>query len=66
MPLPALRAGVGLLLALAMIIGWSLGIGLPLATVIIWLFSQPALRARSRAGVGPSPMGIGTLVGVRM
>jgi hypothetical protein len=30
MSLPALRAGVGLLLALAMIIGWSLGIGLPL------------------------------------
>jgi hypothetical protein len=26
-------------LALAMVIGWSLGIGLPLATVIIWLFS---------------------------
>jgi hypothetical protein len=39
MSLPALRVGVGLLLALAMIIGWSLGIGLPLATVIIWLFS---------------------------
>jgi hypothetical protein len=39
MSLPALRAGVGLLLAPAMIIGWSLGIGLPLAAVIIWLFS---------------------------
>jgi hypothetical protein len=32
-----LRAGVGLLLAFALIIGWSLGIGLPLAAVIIWL-----------------------------
>jgi hypothetical protein len=32
-----LRAGVGLLLAVALIIGWSLGIGLPLAAVIIWL-----------------------------
>jgi hypothetical protein len=36
---PELRAGVGLLLAVALIIGWSLGIGLPLAAVIIWLFS---------------------------
>jgi hypothetical protein len=34
-----LRAGVGLRLAAAFMIGWSLGIGLPLATVIIWLFS---------------------------
>jgi hypothetical protein len=33
------RAGVGLLLAFALIIGGSLGIGLPLALVIIWLFS---------------------------
>jgi hypothetical protein len=32
-----LRAGVGLLLAVALIIGWSLGIGLPVAAVIIWL-----------------------------
>jgi hypothetical protein len=34
-----LRAGIGLLLAFALIIGGSLGIGLPLALVIIWLFS---------------------------
>jgi hypothetical protein len=34
-----LRAGVGLLLAFALIIGGSLGIGLPLAIAIIWLFS---------------------------
>ena len=34
-----LRAGLGLLLALALIIGGSLGIGLPLAALIIWLFS---------------------------
>jgi hypothetical protein len=39
MSLRELRAGVGLLLALALIIGGSLGIGLPLALVIIWLFS---------------------------
>jgi hypothetical protein len=39
MSLHELRAGVGLLLALALIIGGSLGIGLPLALVIIWLFS---------------------------
>jgi hypothetical protein len=39
MSLHELRAGVGLLLALTLIIGWSLGIGLPLAAVIIWLFS---------------------------
>jgi hypothetical protein len=32
-----LRVGVGLLLAVAFIIGWSLGIGLPVAAVIIWL-----------------------------
>jgi hypothetical protein len=32
-----LRAGVGLLLELALIIGWSLGFGLPLAALIIWL-----------------------------
>jgi hypothetical protein len=32
-----LRAGLGLLFAVALIIGWSLGIGLPLAAVIIWL-----------------------------
>src|SRR5437899_11780356 len=34
-----LRAGLGLLLAIALIIGGSLGIGLPLALVIIWLLS---------------------------
>jgi hypothetical protein len=34
-----LRAGVGLLLAVMLIVGWSLGIGLPLAAVIIWLLS---------------------------
>jgi hypothetical protein len=39
MSLHELRAGLGLLLALAFIIAWSLGIGLPLAAVIIWLFS---------------------------
>lgn len=39
MSLQELRAGVGLLLALALIIGWSLGIGIPLAAIIIWLFS---------------------------
>lgn len=32
-----LRAGVGLLLAIALIIGTSLGIGLPLAMAVIWL-----------------------------
>jgi hypothetical protein len=32
-----LRAGVGLLFAFALIIGSSLGIGLPLAMAIIWL-----------------------------
>ena len=34
-----LQAGLGLLLAVALIIGGSLGIGLPLAMVIIWLLS---------------------------
>ena len=34
-----LQVGLGLLLAVAIIIGGSLGIGLPLAAVIIWLFS---------------------------
>ncbi len=35
-----MRAGIGsLLLALALMIGGSFGIGLPLAAVIIWLFS---------------------------
>jgi hypothetical protein len=34
-----LRAGLGLLLAIALIIGGSLGIGLPLSVVIIWLLS---------------------------
>jgi hypothetical protein len=33
-----LRTGVGLLLAFASIIGGSLGIGIPLALAIIWLF----------------------------
>jgi hypothetical protein len=37
MSLHELRAGVGLLLAFALIIGSSLGIGLPLAMAIIWL-----------------------------
>src|SRR4029077_6422407 len=41
MSLHELRAGLGLLLALALIIGGSLGIGLPLAALIIWLFSCP-------------------------
>lgn len=39
MPWQELRAGVGLLLGFALIIGGSLGIGLPLALAIIWLFS---------------------------
>jgi hypothetical protein len=34
-----LRAGLGLLLAIALIIGGSLGIGLPVAVVIVWLLS---------------------------
>ena len=34
-----LRVGLGLLLAIALIIGGSLGIGLPVAAVIIWLLS---------------------------
>jgi hypothetical protein len=34
-----MRAGMGLLLTLALMIGGSLGVGLPLAAVIIWLFS---------------------------
>jgi hypothetical protein len=34
-----LRAGLGLLLAIALIIGGSLGIGVPVALVIIWLLS---------------------------
>jgi hypothetical protein len=34
-----LRTGLGLLLAIALIIGGSLGIGLPVAVVIIWLLS---------------------------
>ena len=34
-----LRAGLGLLLAIGLIIGGSLGIGLPLALAIIWLLS---------------------------
>jgi hypothetical protein len=33
------RIGLGLLLAVAMIVGGSVGIGLPLAALIIWLFS---------------------------
>ena len=45
MSLHELRAGLGLLLALALIIGGSLGIGLPLAALIIWLFSQPPVRS---------------------
>jgi hypothetical protein len=50
MSLHELRAGVGLLLAIALIIGGSLGIGLPLAAVIIWLFSWTARRATHRQG----------------
>jgi hypothetical protein len=34
-----LQVGLGLLLAVAAIIGGSLGIGLPLSAVIIWLLS---------------------------
>jgi hypothetical protein len=34
-----LQAGLGLLLAIAAIIGGSLGIGLPLSLMIIWLLS---------------------------
>jgi len=34
-----LRAGLGLLLAIALIIGGSLDIGLPMALLIIWLLS---------------------------
>ena len=33
------QAGVGLLLAIAMMIGGAVGMGVPLALVIIWLFS---------------------------
>ena len=33
------QAGVGLLLAIAMMVGGAVGIGVPLALVIIWLFS---------------------------
>jgi hypothetical protein len=33
------RAGAGLLLAVALIMGGSLSIGLPLALLIIWLLS---------------------------
>jgi len=33
------RAGLGLLLAIALIIGGSLGVGLPMAMLIIWLLS---------------------------
>jgi hypothetical protein len=33
------QAGAGLLLAIAMVIGGAVGIGLPLALVIIWLCS---------------------------
>jgi hypothetical protein len=33
------QAGVGLLLTIAMVIGGAVGIGLPLAFVIIWLCS---------------------------
>jgi len=39
MPWHELRAGLGLLLAIALIIGGSLGIGLPMALLIIWLLS---------------------------
>ena len=39
MSLHELRDGLGLLLALALIVGGSLGIALPLAALIIWLFS---------------------------
>jgi hypothetical protein len=34
-----LRAGLGLLLAIALIIGGSLGVGLPMALLIIWILS---------------------------
>jgi hypothetical protein len=34
-----LRAGLGLLFAIALIIGGSLGVGLPMALLIIWLLS---------------------------
>jgi hypothetical protein len=34
-----LRVGLGLLLAIALMIGGSLGIGFPMALVIIWLLS---------------------------
>jgi hypothetical protein len=34
-----LRVGLGLFLAFALIIGGSLGIGIPLAMAIIWLLS---------------------------
>ena len=34
-----LRAGLGLLLAIAFIIGGSLGVGLPTALLIVWLLS---------------------------
>jgi hypothetical protein len=34
-----LQAGLGLLLAVALVVGGSLGIGLPLALGIVWLLS---------------------------
>ena len=39
MPWHVLQAGLDLVLAVAAIIGGSLGIGLPLSLVIIWLLS---------------------------
>jgi hypothetical protein len=39
MSLHELRAGLSLLLAIALMIGGSLGIGLPMALLITWLLS---------------------------
>jgi hypothetical protein len=43
-----LRIGLGLLLAVAMIILDTTGIGLPLAAVIIWLFMKRPPDAREQ------------------
>jgi hypothetical protein len=55
-----LRAGVGLLLELALIIGWSLGFGLPLAALIIWLLDlRPPVLAASLRRRSAEPYGHG-------
>jgi len=51
------QAGVGLLLAIAMMIGGAVGIGVPLALVIIWLFSWRGDLDPEQSTIAP----IGTL-----